>query len=82
MQLRRVLRGDGIVVFGTRNRSLRSWLSLMWHTELLRDVPSGLYDWRLGVQPGELKRLASEEGFNMVHEELQVLPPSHPNPAP
>eukprot|EP00892_Ulva_mutabilis_P009704 jgi/Ulvmu1/7105/UM034_0011.1 len=70
-EVRRVLRPDGIVVFGTRNRSVRSWLSLMWHTELLRDVPPALYDWRLGVQPVEVKRLAAEEGFNMVHEELQ-----------
>jgi hypothetical protein len=71
LQAHRVLKPDGILIFGTMNRSWRSWLSLMWHTDILRDVPAGLFDWRLGIVPGEIKRIGAEERFNIVHEELQ-----------
>jgi hypothetical protein len=71
VQIHRVLRSDGLLVFGVLNRSLWTRLSLWQHTEWLRDRPKELADWRLGITPSEMKALTTSAGFNMVHEELQ-----------
>jgi hypothetical protein len=71
MQVHRILKQDGVLVFGVMNRSLRTWLSLYWHTEFQRDMPKQAFDWRLGITPEEMKAYSEEAGLNMVHEELQ-----------
>jgi hypothetical protein len=69
--MHRVLKPEGVLVFGGMSRSLQTRLSLWWHTALQRDRSPRLFDWRMGVTPAEMKRLSEEAGFNMVHEELQ-----------
>jgi hypothetical protein len=71
VQIHRVLKADGLLVFGVLNRTLWTRMSLWWHTEWLRDRPKELSDWRLGITPSEMKALTMYAGFNMVHEELQ-----------
>ena len=71
LQVHRMLKDDGVFVFGTMNRSLRTRASLWWHTEWQRDRPRQLFDWRLGITPAEMKQIAEEVGLNLVHEELQ-----------
>lgn len=71
LQAHRVLRDDGILVFLTVNRSWQSKLSLWLHTTFVQHHPPQAADWRLGVKPVEMKRIAHAAGFNLVHEELQ-----------
>jgi 2-polyprenyl-6-hydroxyphenyl methylase / 3-demethylubiquinone-9 3-methyltransferase len=58
---------NGIVVIGTLNRTLRSFLKAIIGAEyILRWLPRGTHDWRKFVTPGELARMLKCLGLTTV----------------
>ena len=57
----------GLLVIGTLNRNIRSWLKAILGAEyILGWLPRGTHDWQKFVRPGELDRALIPKGFRMV----------------
>jgi 2-polyprenyl-6-hydroxyphenyl methylase/3-demethylubiquinone-9 3-methyltransferase len=65
--LARLVAPDGILVIGTINRTLFSFVKAIVGAEyILRWMPRGTHDWRKFVTPAELDRGLRRHGFRMV----------------
>ncbi|HWT96495.1 MAG TPA: bifunctional 2-polyprenyl-6-hydroxyphenol methylase/3-demethylubiquinol 3-O-methyltransferase UbiG [Terriglobales bacterium] len=57
----------GLLVIGTMNRTIRSWLQAILGAEyILGWFPRGTHDWQKFVRPSELDRALTPKGFSMV----------------
>jgi 2-polyprenyl-6-hydroxyphenyl methylase / 3-demethylubiquinone-9 3-methyltransferase len=65
--LARLVAPGGILVIGTLNRTLRSFLTAILGAEyILRWLPRGTHDWRKFVTPAELELHLSRHAFKVV----------------
>jgi 2-polyprenyl-6-hydroxyphenyl methylase/3-demethylubiquinone-9 3-methyltransferase len=66
VEISRVLQPDGVFLYDTINRTLRSWLvviKLFQDWEWTRFMPPGLHDWRRFVKPKELLSVLARTGL-------------------
>lgn len=76
-ELRRVLRPGGILLMDTINRSLLSYLILIFAGEMvLGTLPRGAHDWRLFITPDELDRGLEAAGFQRRNQSFPGFRPS------
>jgi 2-polyprenyl-6-hydroxyphenyl methylase/3-demethylubiquinone-9 3-methyltransferase len=74
--LARLVAPGGILVIGTLNRTIRSFVKAIIGAEyLLRWLPRGTHDWRKFVTPGQLDLSLSRHGFRTVERCGVVLNP-------
>lgn len=64
--IRRLLKPEGILVFSTPNRTLRSWAVLIAGAEYLtRAIPRGGHDWHRFLTPDALSAALARAGLNV-----------------
>ncbi|RYG65545.1 3-demethylubiquinone-9 3-O-methyltransferase, partial [bacterium] len=62
-ELARVLRPGGVLVFDTMNRTIRSYLLMIFAAErVLRVVPERTHDWSMFITPDEMRDVLTCEG--------------------
>ncbi|MBD2530785.1 3-demethylubiquinone-9 3-O-methyltransferase [Nostoc flagelliforme FACHB-838] len=60
----RVLRKDGLFLFDTINRNLKSKFIMIWLLEdTLKHIPPGLHDWNKFIKPEEMIETMEKAGF-------------------
>jgi 2-polyprenyl-6-hydroxyphenyl methylase/3-demethylubiquinone-9 3-methyltransferase len=65
--LTRLVAPDGVLVIGTLNRTIRSFVKAIIGAEyVLRWLPRGTHDWRKFITPEELALSLGRHGFRMV----------------
>jgi 2-polyprenyl-6-hydroxyphenyl methylase/3-demethylubiquinone-9 3-methyltransferase len=63
-EIHRVLRPQGLFLFDTINRTFASRMVMIWLLEyVLREIPQGIHDWKLFIQPHELTDQLQKIGF-------------------
>lgn len=61
-----MLKPDGLLIFSTPNRTLRSWAALILGAEhLLKLIPDGGHDWSQLITPSELRDYLARAGLAM-----------------
>jgi 2-polyprenyl-6-hydroxyphenyl methylase/3-demethylubiquinone-9 3-methyltransferase len=74
--LSRLVVPGGVLVIGTLNRTLRSYLKAILGAEyLLRLMPRGTHDWRRFVTPAELAAALATQGFTVLERSGVTLNP-------
>lgn len=64
-EISRVLKPDGLFLFDTINRTLRSKFIIVWLLEnILSRVPKGTHDWNMFIKPEELQEVLLQRGFD------------------
>lgn len=63
-EIYRVLKPGGFFFFDTINRTFHSKLVMIWLLEnILKEIPRGVHDWQMFIQPEELQKLLEKQGF-------------------
>ena len=63
----RVLRPNGLFLFDTINRNIKSKLIMIWLLEnILQEIPFGVHDWSKFIKPEELTELMHHHQFTDV----------------
>ncbi|HLP90847.1 MAG TPA: bifunctional 2-polyprenyl-6-hydroxyphenol methylase/3-demethylubiquinol 3-O-methyltransferase UbiG [Nostocaceae cyanobacterium] len=63
-EIYRVLKPDGLFLFDTINRTLKSQLIMIWLLEdILQHIPKGFHDWHKFIKPNELMSFIYNIGF-------------------
>jgi 2-polyprenyl-6-hydroxyphenyl methylase/3-demethylubiquinone-9 3-methyltransferase len=61
----RLVKPDGVVIFSTLNRTVKSFLgSIVAAEHILRWVPQGTHDWKKFIKPSELARMVRAAGLS------------------
>jgi 2-polyprenyl-6-hydroxyphenyl methylase / 3-demethylubiquinone-9 3-methyltransferase len=75
-QLGRLVAPGGILLIGTLNRSMRSYVKAIIGAEyVLGWLPRGTHDWRKFVRPDELEQSLRRHGFSFVERQGVALNP-------
>ena len=76
LEIKRVLKPKGVLVFDTIARTWWSWLSTFYVAQqLFGIVASGAHDWSMFINPEELERMLIENGFETKREEWEGIVP-------
>ncbi len=66
-EIARVLKPNGLFLFDTINRNLRSRLVMIWILEyFLKEIPPGIHDWQKFIRPEELTKVMQATGFTNI----------------
>lgn len=61
-EIYRVLKPNGLFLFDTINRNLKSKFIMIWLLEnLLKEIPQGVHDWHKFIQPKELQEIMQQK---------------------
>lgn len=66
-EISRVLKPNGLFLFDTINRTVKSQFVMIWLLEnILREIPVGIHDWKKFIKPEELTNLLPNHGFASI----------------